>query len=68
MTKLNGVQRGAEVSKSFQTWFDERQKLGDVSEYLNARGRLRIPTYPRSHSNNIRAPIPGYPRGSDALP
>ncbi|WP_319496343.1 hypothetical protein [uncultured Cohaesibacter sp.] len=40
MTKLNGVQRGAEVSKSFQTWFDERQKLGDVSEYLNARGRL----------------------------
>ena len=27
MTKLNGVQRGAEVSKSFQTWFDERQSL-----------------------------------------
>jgi len=29
---------------------------------------MGIPTYPRSHSNNIRAPIPGYPRGSDALP
>jgi len=40
MTKLNGIQRGAEVAEAFQKWFAERQQLGDVSEYLNARGRL----------------------------
>ena len=40
MNKLNGVQRGIEVAKAFQLWFAERQQLGDVSEYLNVRGRL----------------------------
>ena len=37
-------------------------------ENVETELHLRIPTYPRSHSNNIRAPVPGYPRTSDALP
>jgi hypothetical protein len=30
--------------------------------------RLRIPTYPPTHSDNIRPVVPGYPPTFDALP
>lgn len=40
MSKLNGVQRGAEVTQAFLNWVEERQAMGDVAEYLNSRSRL----------------------------